>query len=1837
MVRRNKKIACFAATLLSTTMFLSTGLNALAYTGVNVRTQSLTQMVSDKEVVYVNNITKDVERTVNFDSNWKFYLGDAGQAEGVIYDDSNWRNVSLPHDYSIEQKFQENMEAESGYLPGGIGWYRKNFNLSKDLEGKRFKINFDGVYMNSTIWINGVKLGTHPYGYSPFTFDITDHLKFGEENVIAVKVDHKTPSSRWYSGSGIYRSVNLMVTNPVHVGMNGIKIETPELKNNQNDVKTEVKANILNETNEEKEIKVRVEVYKKNDLNNVVSFVENDLSIPANNSKDTTLNLSVKKPELWSIENPNLYVVRTIIKEGDKVIDEYDTDYGFRYFEFKRETGFYLNGNPVKLKGVSMHHDQGALGAVANRRAIERQVEILKEMGTNSIRVTHNPAAQNLIDVCNEKGILVVEEIYDGWHRPKNGNIEDFAKYFSSEIGNDNKLLGSKSDMTWAEFSLKSTLERDKNAPSVIMWSLGNEIEEGAGGSGYLAHAKNLIKWAQEIDKTRPVTVGSNKVKSNHQEMIEVGNEITKAGGISGLNYSSGNQYDSIYGKHSDWTIYGAETASSINSRGIYKDTNQQLSSYDNSKVGWGAYANDAWYDVITRDYVAGEYVWTGFDYIGEPTPWNGTSPGPQGKWKSPKNSYFGIIDTAGLPKDSYYLYQSQWNDDVNTLHILPVWDERAIKKDSEGKVEVVVYSDADNVELWLTPKGSNEAKKVGEKKSLITKTTEAGYKYKVSKEEESKLYRKWKVPFEEGTLEARIVDENGKQIKAKTVGRSVVKTTGEAAKLRVTADRSNIAADGKDLSYLTIDVLDANGNIVPDANDMVKVEVSGAGTLVGLDNGSSPDHDSYKGTQRRVFNGQGIAIIQSTKNEGEIKVKLSAEGLEGQEVVLNTKAIEGNSSDDVQITGFLMSRNYYVKVGNKPELPKTIETRYSNGATELKSVKWDEIPEDKIQSLDRFVVSGVVDGKEKVSVVVNMIGDVGGLLNYSTAVVVGSEPSLPNTRPAYLSDGTLLDIEFPVKWEVKDKSEYSNPGNVTIAGTANVLGKDVNVKANVRVDNSTVDIGGSVSSSAYLTQNIPDGKQSDTLDAIKDGQTEISPNMSGGPNKTIWSNYTYSQDGHTESEITFRYDTQQTIGEIVVHFAKDAGSLRYPDANTTKIYISETGTEGSWKEVNVTEKQGAEKSNVKPYTYSFAPFSATFVKFKIKNSATKDTGSVKPSTGITEIELKKATTKFTHNSTAELESLTVNGVELTESQLLSGSYKTSAIIADIKAVSKDNAAITILPKNNNKIIIVIESEDHETINNFVINLGGEDEDVYYPNSKLQASADSEYNGDGNEGPARFVIDDKLNTHWHTNWKTSEATDVAKRHITLTLEEATTIDAMNYHPRVQGGGNGRLSEYKILYSEDGTTFPETNVCATGELDINKAEWITLTFNKPVKAKAFRLVGVHTASNGTVDDKHMAVSELKLRVFTEKTDIYDSKNKVTVDKIENQLVDIVNDKNPVEPKLVVRHDQIELKYGIDYKVEYKDNTKVGIATAIVTGIGKYSGTIEVKFNIEQKEATLTNISIKEWNKTDYYVGDKLNPEGLVLTLFYSDGTSKEVAYNTETSKDFIFNPSLDKSLEESDTKVVVTYNNKTTEINISVSKKISFRPQLQQKVDELSNITQNGYTEDSYEVFKNALENAKNVLANENATEEEIEKALNNLNIAFNGLKLETQENNPEENNPEESNKELYDYLNNFYNECLNFYKEDNYSKELWEEYKNALANAESILNKKDATEKELKDALTYLVEVTEKMDEEFKGDKPSPNAPQTGDNLAIMPIVLVMLISVGVILFVVKKREQEVK
>lgn len=1630
-----------------------------------VRSQSSTQMSSEPELVYISTVDNPALRVQNFNENWKFYLGDASGADGEQFDDSAWKNVDLPHDYSIDQEYTTAGEAESGYKLGGIGWYRKNFKVDESLKGKSIRIDFDGVYMDSTVWINGHRLGNHPYGYSPFSYDITEYLRFGELNTIAVKVNHQTPSSRWYSGSGIGRDVDLVVTDPVHVERDGVVVTTPELAADKTNVKTHLKTVLTNKGVEAASVTVAQTVFPRGGtLDQQIAHVESIVTtIAAGKSATVEQDALAANPTLWTVDAPTLYTVRTEIKQNGKVVDTYDVDFGYRFFSFDADTGFSLNGQNMKLKGVCMHHDQGALGSVNTRDAIERQVKILKEMGCNSIRATHNPHSRELTEICDEQGMLLVLEMFDGWTAPKNDNRNDYARFFNQEMGKS-ELIGSEATKKWAQFDLEQSMMRDINAPSVIMWSLGNEMTEGTSGIGNFQQVqKNLIGWAKAVDATRPVTTGDNKMKDGKTDLNPAG--LAEVDGIVGFNYMDANRYKDVHREHPDWKLYGSETASATNSRGVYTnknnnslDSNKLLTSYDKSAVSWGHRASRAWFDTINNDFLAGEYVWTGFDYLGEPTPSNGTNPGAQGSWPSPKNSYFGIIDTAGLPKDTYYFYQSQWNDSLNTLHILPAWNRDAVMMSGSNKeVEVVVYTDAPEVELFFTPAAGGSPQSLGKKKLTQVTSENGGYTYRVYKGENGQktpthedLYLTWNVPYADGTITAKAFDEAGREISTeKWAGRKSVKTAGSAARLTVSVNREKMEANGSDLAYLTVNVEDANGVIVPTAKNRVTFKVEGSGVLAGLDNGVQADHQSFRDGDRAAHAGQLVGIVRAAKNAGSVKVTVSAEGLEPATVEIPVEKVADQPADQRRVEALFYSRYQYVKKGAPVILPKQVEVRYADGTRSQQQVVWSQIGEDQLAKPGTFTVKGTVAGAE-ISSIVTIIDEVAALRNYSTTIPIKGEPVLPASRPAVMPDGTVMNVNFPIAWEQPAPDAFAQVGAVTVKGSASVFGKDMPVTALVRVQKGEVALGANIAPDAMrLTQDIPaepEDMTSDTLEAIRNGSTTKDANNGGGRNQSCWSNWKWAQEGNRTSALTFNYATQQMLGQIKVYFGKDLGSGRYPDPGTITFEVSETGADNSWRRIEARETiaQNESSTDVKLYTYDFEPVPAVFVRMNIVNSSATDTGTSKPCTMITEVELMKATTSYPVGSEAALESLSVNGKGVPANVIASGSYDTRAVVAEVAATGKDNAAVTVLPAHDSKVKILLESEDHAATGEFVINLGAAssspdlaaDDDVRdYDVTKITPKASSEQVESGQQGPIKFAFDKNSDTLYHSVWAGAAQDQL---YVDMRLADAATVEAVRYLPRQDkgdGSSNGLVETYSIWYRNgDGEDWAK---CADGNWNTNDRSWQIAQFDKPVTATQFRFKAEKSVTN-RLPLSFMSAAEIRLRTAAPTKDIASLKAElpsvVKVDRVDTDhpvLADRFDER-------IVDGDRM-LVYGVDYLLTFQNNAAAGAAKVVVEGIGEYSGIIEHDFTIEVNLRKLTGIAMKQQPaKLIYAVGESFDPMGTELELSFSNGDIERVAYGEATKGDFVFDPATGAAFEREGTvDVAVTYGGRTAFFTVTV--------------------------------------------------------------------------------------------------------------------------------------------------------------------------------------------------------
>ena len=771
-----------------------------------------------------------IRKVEDFNFDWRFRLGDYPDASSTFFDDTSWRTLQLPHDWSIEGNFSIDHPAkpEGGALPTGIAWYRKTFSLEKELKNKHISIEFDGVYRNSEVWINGTYLGIRPYGYSAFVYELSPYLNFGDEpNVIAVRVDNSLqPNSRWYSGSGIYRNVRMLMKDKCHIAHWGTYVTTPEISKDKAQVHVEVQ--VENNTNSDANIILVSTILDAN--NRQVTSVESSLLLAANSSQMNLQKLEVKTPLLWNIENPYNYSMHTQVFRNSRLVDDAITPFGIRAFTFDPEKGFSLNGKPMKIHGVCLHHDNGALGAVANTAAIRRKLTLMKKMGVNAIRISHNPSSAAFLKICDEMGFIVQAEAFDVWKKRK-------VKY-------DYHLDWDQ----WHKRDLENLIKRDRNHPSVMMWSIGNEIREQFDSTG-IAIAQELTTIVKNLDATRPVTCALT-------ENVPEKNYIYQSGvlDILGFNYKH-LDYPNFPNKFNGQAILASESASALQTRGAYDlDANEikrwppahntsfdghadlTVSAYDQVSAYWGATHEESWKAVKALDYIAGTFIWTGFDYLGEPIPY----PYPA------RSAYFGILDLAGLPKDVYYMYQSEWSKE-DVLHVFPHWNW-----ETGQKVDVwVYYNNADSVELFLNGK------------SLGIKT-----------KQNDDLHLSWKVDFMTGTLKA-VSRKNGQLVLEKEIH-----TAGEANAINVEANKTSIINDFYDLVYLTVTITDNKGNPLPKANHKVNFVVSGGGKLVGVDNGYQANLTSFKANEIQAYNGKCIAIIQSNGQEDDVIVRVSADGL---------------------------------------------------------------------------------------------------------------------------------------------------------------------------------------------------------------------------------------------------------------------------------------------------------------------------------------------------------------------------------------------------------------------------------------------------------------------------------------------------------------------------------------------------------------------------------------------------------------------------------------------------------------------------------------------------------------------------------------------------------------------------------------------------------------------------------------------------------------------------------------------------------------------------------------------------------------------------------------------
>ncbi|MDZ8117636.1 beta-galactosidase GalB [Pontiella agarivorans] len=766
--------------------------------------------------------------------------------EKAGFDDSDWRTLDVPHDWGIEGPFRPELPNRTGKLPwAGIGWYRKSFQSLESDAGRNIYLDIDGAMSGAQVWLNGEYIGEWPYGYSSFRMDLTGKIRIGKKNTVAVRLDNKPESSRWYPGGGIYRNVWLVKTEPTHVAHWGVYVTTPIVNDDHAMVKV-----VTALEGEQPDTAVSYEIMEAGSSKILAT------------GKGKTAFIRLDQPKRWDLDSPNLYQVRTTVSNAGKTVDTYLSTFGVRTIEYTADEGFFLNGKLTKMNGVCQHHDLGPLGTAVNVRAMERQIEILKSFGVNAIRTSHNPPAPEFLDLCDRMGILVQVESFDCWGRKKADN--DYARHF----------------WDWWERDTVNMVRRDRNHPSVVMWSTGNEIlEMNYAEEAWISQMQTDV--IHREDPTRPVSFGGSRP-------VAAFNGFQHTVDVYGFNYKP-HLYAEFREKNPDIPLYGSETASTISSRGEYffpvlndKFKGQggyfQVSSYDLYAPNW-AYPADVEFEAQAKyPWVFGEFVWTGFDYIGEPTPYNKdktnllnfTDPEERARMEKEldklggdipaRSSYFGIVDLCGFPKDRYYMYQSQWRPDLPMVHILPHWNwpERI------GKITPVhVYTSGDEVELFLN--GTSLGRKI-------------------RGEFESRL--RWDdVIYEPGELVA-VAYRNGKPW-----AETSMQTTGAAAGLGLSVDRNVIKNDGKDLAFITVDVIDSQGRVVPRSHNLVKYSVKGPGRIIATGNGDPTDLTDFQSLERKVFNGKALVIVQSLDGKkGRVTVTAESEGLKPSEITFISK-----------------------------------------------------------------------------------------------------------------------------------------------------------------------------------------------------------------------------------------------------------------------------------------------------------------------------------------------------------------------------------------------------------------------------------------------------------------------------------------------------------------------------------------------------------------------------------------------------------------------------------------------------------------------------------------------------------------------------------------------------------------------------------------------------------------------------------------------------------------------------------------------------------------------------------------------------------------------------------
>lgn len=1125
------------------------------------------------------------DRTVDLDRDWRFALvnptdttdptGEYENAEEPGYDDSGWRRLDVPHDWSIERLPVDGPSTSPGmgFFEGGLGWYRKTFTLPPTMKNKRVSVEFDGVYMDSYFYFNGELVGNHPYGYTGFSFDLTElaHTDGKTPNVLAVKVQNKVPSSRWYSGSGIYRHVRLVVTDPVHVKRWGANVSTPDLATTLRSgyANVHVQTDLVNEGGGSVPVDILSRV--RDASGRVVARARSNATVGADPHRDA-VDIRIDDPRLWSMDDPYRYTLETRLSVDDEVVDTYHTRFGIRHVEIDPDEGLFINGEYVKIQGVDLHHDLGALGAAVNRDALMRQMTIMKSMGVNALRTAHNPPAPELVEVCEELGIVMMVEAFDTWSRAK--TTYDYARFFDE----------------WSDSDIKEMVNAAKNSPAVIMWSIGNEIRGQT-----VADARRLVDDIKSIDSTRPVVWGHDGYRSVPSDG-STNDRIARLLDGVGLNYNTAKSVDALHQKYPDKFWFESESSSSTSTRGYYQDAHQlntgenytpgrmAASSYDNNMASWTMPGEYGLKKDRDRKFFTGEFLWSGFDYLGEPTPFFNNFP--------VKAAHFGAVDTAGFPKDLYYLFKSQWTTEP-MVHLVPMnWTDH----EPGEQVHVWAYSNVDTVELFLNGESLGvrtfDHKETTFGKEYLETTEQPGDdktftsgpcpgSYTSPNGSCGKLHLSWTVPFEPGRLVA-VAKRDGAE-----VARDELRTAGKPATLRLTPNRKVIRADGTSLSFVTAEVVDDNGVLVPGAENLIEFDVAG-GKLVGVDNGRQESAEGYKTDHRTAFHGKALAIVQSNRTAGPITLTARSSGLAPARTTIHAVGSPGGG----RLVG-IDPAYLRTPLGSTPELPSTVQGVRGDGSTQSLSVRWRMVPEDLGQRTGVYPIRGVVAGTGLEAQAILTVYDVADVDSHSAEVPVGTPPDLPDTVRVTYTDG--VDRRVPVTWDAIDESQYATPGQFTVNGT--VADTDQPAVATIRVTDDVMrdqNIARSTSPTDPAADASYSGSPGSVPAGMLDGDT-TSGGWSNAYNKAATALLPAFNQARRADWVSVRWPTPQRFDTMTAYFTTSSTralpasiEVRYRDGDE---FVPVSNLDVTW----------AAASN-EPTTITFDPVSTTEVRLAMRS-----------------------------------------------------------------------------------------------------------------------------------------------------------------------------------------------------------------------------------------------------------------------------------------------------------------------------------------------------------------------------------------------------------------------------------------------------------------------------------------------------------------------------------------------------------------------------------------------------------------------------------------------------------